>query len=158
MTTNFKQLILRGVAAPLGAVMKAVGLSPFEATIRRTRLVIDMEQFIDCKIFVTRRYEEPSVDRLVRLSPPGACVVDVGANIGLVSLKLAEAVSEGGEVLAFEPSAWSRDRLARNLALNAAENVTVEQAAVGAATQEATTLLVPTVTGLTGATLPAKLR
>jgi len=143
MTTALKHLILRGVAAPFGAVLRWMGLSPFEATVRGTHLLIDMEQFVDFKIFMTRRYEEPSVDRMVHLSPRGGTVVDVGANIGLVSLKLAEAVGPSGHVVAFEPSEWARDRLIRNLALNDAANVIVEQAAAGATTEEAMTLLVP---------------
>ena len=44
------------------------------------------------------QYERHGVDRSIR---PGSIVVDVGANVGLFSLRCAE---EGARVVALEPS------------------------------------------------------
>ncbi len=60
-----------------------------------------------------------------------ALCLDVGANIGLVSIMLALCCPDG-EVHSFEGSPKNARRLNRNLALNGIENCFVTEAAVGA--------------------------
>ena len=61
----------------------------------------------------------------------GAVVWDVGANIGLYSVPLAQAVGPEGVVIAFEPEPRSRQRMEQNLALNGVDTVTVKDFALG---------------------------
>src|SRR5262249_44856357 len=77
-------------------------------------------------------YDPASVELLKRLTHQGSVVLDVGANVGIVTLPLARAVGPQGQVHAFEPHPEVRQRLKRNVALNNLSNVTICGDAVGA--------------------------
>lgn len=57
--------------------------------------------------------------------------IDVGANLGLLTIIAAKKVGASGHVYAFEPSERERGYLQRNLALNQLNNVTILPYAVG---------------------------
>jgi FkbM family methyltransferase len=61
---------------------------------------------------------------------PGMTVVDVGANIGYMSVLAALHVGPSGRVLAFEPTPNVADRLRENVRLNGLHNVTTVAAAI----------------------------
>lgn len=63
---------------------------------------------------------------------PGDTAFDVGANIGLFSLVLAQAVGSSGTVIAFEPLPSNAGRAEANLNLNRLSNAQVLVTAVGA--------------------------
>lgn len=63
---------------------------------------------------------------------PGDIFIDIGANLGLLTLIAAKAVGPTGHIYAFEPSERERGYLQRNLALNHLNNVTILPYAVGA--------------------------
>jgi FkbM family methyltransferase len=76
-------------------------------------------------------YEPELQAALTDLVKPGMVVFDVGANIGYISLLLAQRVGERGKVYAFEALPDNLARLRTNLALNdLGENVVVIPAAV----------------------------
>lgn len=63
---------------------------------------------------------------------PGQEVWNVGANVGVYVLQLAQLVGPSGRVVAFEPAPGAADLLERNVALNDfTDRVTVVRAAVG---------------------------
>jgi FkbM family methyltransferase len=62
---------------------------------------------------------------------PGDVVYDIGANMGLHSVFLGQAVGERGLVLAFEPERHYCERLRANLALNGLKNVVIYPLALG---------------------------
>jgi FkbM family methyltransferase len=62
---------------------------------------------------------------LERLLRPGDVYVDVGANIGFMSLNAARVVGSRGKVLAIEPEPRARERLSRNIAMNGLGNIQV---------------------------------
>lgn len=64
---------------------------------------------------------------------PGDVAVDVGANIGEVSIVFSRRVGAGGAVIAFEPHPRIYRYLLGNLALNRCANVTARNLALGAA-------------------------
>ena len=64
---------------------------------------------------------------------PGDVAVDVGANIGEVSIVFSRRVGDGGRVFAFEPHPRIYRYLSGNLALNRCENVTARNLALGSA-------------------------
>lgn len=68
----------------------------------------------------------------------GECAVDVGANVGLFTIAMGQAVGRSGQVLAAEPLAENARRLRENLALNGLNNVTVLEAALGASDGQTT--------------------
>ncbi len=62
---------------------------------------------------------EPELQAAIReLVEPGAIIYDVGANIGYVSLLLAQAAGEAGHVFAFEALPENAGRWCRNIELN----------------------------------------
>jgi FkbM family methyltransferase len=66
---------------------------------------------------------EPGTRRVVtRLLAPGMTFIDVGANIGLLTLAGARAVGSSGKVLAIEPLPLAYELLNRGLALNELEH------------------------------------
>ena len=64
---------------------------------------------------------------------PGMTVVEVGANIGLLTVPFARYVAPGGKVIAFEPQRIVYQMLCGNIALNALDNVFAHNTAVGRA-------------------------
>jgi len=77
---------------------------------------------------------EAETTRLLReVLEPGMTVLDVGANIGVMSLLAARAVGETGSVHAFEPGPTIVTTLQRNVAANGfAARIRVHAVAVGA--------------------------
>lgn len=65
-----------------------------------------------------------------RLIKPGMTVLDVGANIGLMSLLMSGLVGEAGCVHAFEPSKFANGLLRHNAELNGCQNLNVHRAAM----------------------------
>src|SRR4029079_13353817 len=76
------------------------------------------------------RYEENTVALMTRLLKPGDCFVDVGANIGYLTLVGARLVGPTGTVIAFEPLSKARRWLERNVALNNGSQIAVHGDAV----------------------------
>jgi FkbM family methyltransferase len=76
------------------------------------------------------RLESAVLADFVRRVPKGACVWDVGANVGLYTLAAARAAGAGGLVVAFEPMARNVSLLRRHVALNGLKHVMVVAAAV----------------------------
>jgi FkbM family methyltransferase len=72
-----------------------------------------------------------------QLIGPGAVVVDVGANIGALTLFLAQAVGPRGAVIAIEPQRAVHQLLCANLALNEIGNVRAIHAGAGRAPSRA---------------------
>lgn len=68
----------------------------------------------------------------VRQVPEGACFIDIGANLGVITIMAARRVGPTGRVLAFEPVPATFASLQRNLTLNKISNVTALSVAVAA--------------------------
>lgn len=72
-------------------------------------------------------FELEIVSKLV--APRDVCI-DIGANIGLYTLTMAQAMGTEGRIYSFEPSPQTFTLLKENIALNSLSNITLEQAAV----------------------------
>ncbi|MFZ0944010.1 MAG: FkbM family methyltransferase [Syntrophobacteraceae bacterium] len=70
------------------------------------------------------------IRKSVSLCLPDPVVLDIGANIGIVSLSIANSV-QGAKIFAFEPQRIIFQMLAGNMALNSIENVFCFHLAVG---------------------------
>jgi FkbM family methyltransferase len=74
---------------------------------------------------------DPKIPRtLARLLDPGDTLIDVGANIGLVSMQCLPLVGPAGRVVAVEPQSPCCDALAETIALNGIANLEVHQTAL----------------------------
>jgi FkbM family methyltransferase len=87
--------------------------------------------------YVGRSFEEygefsqGEIDLFTHLVPPGAFVLDVGANIGAHTIPLAQLAGPGGMVLAFEPQPILCQILCANLAVNSITNTRTHALALG---------------------------
>lgn len=93
--------------------------------------------------FLLRDWVEPELRELDRLLSPGDVFVDIGANVGLYTLKAARLVGPNGRVLALEPGAEAYRHLVSNLALNAFDWVTALKVAASDSEGEAVLHHVP---------------
>ena len=76
------------------------------------------------RIMFVRGCFEPGVVRMLRLmAEPGHTAVDVGANIGQMTVVMSRAVGDSGAVHSFEPLPAMFEELACNVALNQLKNV-----------------------------------
>ena len=69
---------------------------------------------------------------LEQVLKPGGLIVDVGANIGMISIRSAKLAGPSGRVIAIEPNPNIAPFCKENIRLNGLENVTVFQTALGA--------------------------
>jgi FkbM family methyltransferase len=88
--------------------------------------------------YLERPYEPLSTAFLSRHLGPGKVALDVGAHVGVMTLRMARLVGESGLVVAAEPSLENRAYIERNLLKNGLLNVRVEGCAVGARDGSAT--------------------
>jgi FkbM family methyltransferase len=92
---------------------------------------------VERSIYFSGSYEKGTLFILSKLLRPGDTFVDVGANIGLMTIHAARIVGSQGRVIAFEPNSTTRDMLEFNIALNGLTNVEVIPCAVGARNEHA---------------------
>lgn len=103
------------------------------------RFVVDLrDRWIGRRLFVEGAYEPAECALLSSLVQPGDRVLDVGANIGILSVLASQRAGPTGRVVSVEPDPYNGRLLRRNLALNRCTNVTVCPVAAGAAAGEAT--------------------
>ena len=81
-------------------------------------------------VYVSGTYEPNTLRVLRSLLQPGAVCLDVGANVGVVSLVASRWVGPSGHVYAFEPSAREFARLSENIERSQLRNVTPVRAAL----------------------------
>jgi FkbM family methyltransferase len=62
---------------------------------------------------------------------PGGFVIDIGANIGMITVQAAQLVGNSGHVIAVEPQPRIASYCRKNVRLNRLENVTTIESAVG---------------------------
>jgi FkbM family methyltransferase len=87
---------------------------------------------VEREIYYQGVYEAGTLSLLANVLRPGDVFIDVGANIGLVSIVASRLVGARGRVCAFEPVPNTVALLEQNIALNGAHNISVESTALGA--------------------------
>lgn len=82
--------------------------------------------------FVGDEFETDLLEFVDRTVKPGDVFVDVGANIGIYSVHASVAAGPDGKVISFEAHPLTAQVFRENVVLNAATNITLINAAVGA--------------------------
>lgn len=100
---------------------------------------------LERRLYDARTYEPATLALFDAVLRAGDTVVDVGANIGLMTLHAATCVGERGRVIAIEPHPNYHRRLVANAALNGLENVAAVRMAAGAESGQSTLYDVPSV-------------
>lgn len=122
--------------APLTVIGRGIALA-FNVALRRSpafelvpgaklRVPPDL-RFTSVTAYMLRDAVEPELNYLQKFVGRGDVFVDVGANVGLFTLK---AAPQAGRVVAVEPGAEAGDQLDANLALNRFDNVAVVRKAL----------------------------
>lgn len=124
-------------AAPHGLVQVQVAAGGLEGV----SLELDLQTEKDYWLGIY----EPDLQRVIKdFIKPGWVVYDVGANIGYISLLLAHAVQDSGQIYAFEALPDNFTRLQKNIGLNAFEDrITAIHAAVIDASKPVTFMVGP---------------
>ncbi len=90
---------------------------------------VDLSSFLEWQLWAFGCYEEHFVELFRCLVSPGDRCVDVGANVGVHTVRLAKLVGARGEVIALEPDEEVARRTHRNIMLNGLSNARVITAA-----------------------------
>jgi len=103
---------------------------------------VDIREGIDLSLFLFGSFERDILSTIKTLVRPDGIFIDVGANIGALTLPVA-AYLERGHVYAVEPTDFALAKLRRNLALNPAVSarVTTIQSFVAAETAKESELV-----------------
>ncbi len=86
---------------------------------------------VERSIYLTGTYEEGTLAVFSALLRPGDVALDVGANIGLMTLHAARLVGETGQVFSFEPMPDIFSQIESNIELNRAQQVRAYSTALG---------------------------
>lgn len=71
-------------------------------------------------------YCEPAITKLIKyIAKPGDLCLDIGANIGAITLVMSFATGPNGKVIAIEPHPRMVERLRANVDLNGLDNVSI---------------------------------
>lgn len=90
---------------------------------------LDISDMMDW--FVYFGFKEKSKSLLFSMMKEGDVILDVGANLGEITLNAAKIAGEKGRVFSFEPGKKNYEKLSRNLALNNFNQITVSDCALG---------------------------
>jgi FkbM family methyltransferase len=128
---------LRGPARVLFSSYARTSYRPQECVTRVTTAVgdvfdADLSSILEWHLWAFGSYERHFAELFSYLVSPGDRCVDVGANVGVHTVRLARLVGTDGEVIAIEPDPDVVQRTHRNIALNGLDNVRI----IGAAASE----------------------
>lgn len=85
-----------------------------------------LDEYVGKSLKLYGEYSQGEADLFDRLIKPGDCIVEAGANIGSLTIHLAQLAGDTGVVWAFEPQRLVFQLLAGNMALNGLTNVHCE--------------------------------
>lgn len=100
------------------------------------RVRLRLSEHMQRRIFWMGYYSADIVAFLKRVLRPGMVVIDVGANIGEITLVAARRVGDSGRVIAVEPVNVIADRLSEHVRVNDLSQVTIVREALGSAGQD----------------------
>ena len=125
---------LRGSARMLFSSYARTRYQPQESVTRVTSAVgdtfdVDLSSTLEWQLWAFGSYERHFAELFGYLVRPGDRCVDVGANVGVHTVRLARLVGQNGEVIAIEPDPEVARRIHRNIAINGLTNVRIISAA-----------------------------
>lgn len=98
----------------------------------------DTKSFLEWYIFFYGAFR-PEISKLInRMLRPGQVAIDIGANVGMHSVIMANRVGPTGRVVVFEPDPHPMSRLRQNMQLNGIDWVTTVEAAISSKSETRT--------------------
>lgn len=101
------------------------------ATRHGLMLASHCDAYVGRSLLTYGEFSQHETDFLSHYLKPGDVVFDIGANVGALTVPLAQVVGPGGVVFAFEPQRIVYQTLCANVALSSLTNVVAFQSAVG---------------------------
>lgn len=101
-----------------------------ETTIHGIKYSLDLTEYIDNEIYNKGCFEPGTTNAISNLCKNGMTALDIGANIGAHTFRMAALVGDKGKVIAFEPMSYAFARLKKNKELNNFSNIILEQIAL----------------------------
>jgi FkbM family methyltransferase len=129
-----KHVPLRGPARLLFTSYARTRYQPHRSVTRVTTEVgdvfdADLSSTLEWQLWAFGRYESHFAELFGLLVRPGDRCVDVGANVGVHTVRMARLAGQDGEVIAIEPDPDVMRRARHNVTLNELVNVRLVQAA-----------------------------
>ena len=90
------------------------------------------DTFVGTSLDLYGEYSEAEVDGVKILLKPGDVVIEVGSNIGTLTVPMARAIGPTGVLHSYEPQPSNATLLRENMTHNGCDNVVIHQAAAGA--------------------------
>ena len=106
--------LLARLTRPRGSTLGVIDGVKFE---------LDLCEVIDASLYYSGSFEPQAEKLMAAVVRPGMTVLDIGANIGYHTFRLAKLVGPLGFVVAVEPTSYAFDKLQRNLSLNNFNNI-----------------------------------
>lgn len=125
---------LRGPARLLGQSYSKLKCEPGKSVKSSTnkfgdKFEVDLSSFLEWHVWAFGAYEDYIAKLFEYLVRPGESCIDVGANVGIHTIRLAKLVGAKGSVIAIEPDGELACRTSKNIALNCLRNIRLVQAA-----------------------------
>lgn len=79
---------------------------------------LDLNEVIDFLIYISGSFDKQGVKKLSNKIIPEDIVIDIGANVGSMSLNIAKLLNEKGAIISIEPSDYAYKRLENNFRIN----------------------------------------
>ena len=117
--TKHKILIAYLIQLPISILFKIFKISnKFHINRNGINWFVDINEGIDFKIFLTGKFEIEIDNFLKKNISENDIILDIGANIGALTLPMAKYVGDNGFVHAFEPTKYAYEKLKKNVQLN----------------------------------------
>jgi FkbM family methyltransferase len=97
-------------------------------------MAVPLDDFVGRCIYFTGDYDRKVSLLCRRIVKPGDSVLDIGANMGVVTLQLARLVGPTGTVHAFEPNPRMATLITRSATKNRFDNIRLHPTALGSST------------------------
>jgi len=94
-------------------------------------VLVRLNEFVGRTVYYTGNLEKKVSWLCSRIVRPGDTVIDIGANVGVVTVLLSSLVGKKGKVFAFEPNPTLHDMFERTIERNGITNVFLNKAALG---------------------------
>lgn len=94
------------------------------------RMKIDPSEYLQAHLYLFGSYELPTIRHIRSYLSPGSICIDVGAQMGYLSLAMATSANRTTIVHAFEPEDHNAARFAENMSINSISNVHLHRQAV----------------------------
>jgi FkbM family methyltransferase len=111
------------LALVLSFLTRLGGNRPVVRSIGGINFELNMQEVIDASLFYSGTFEADAEKTIESLVKPGSVSIDIGANFGYHTFRMARSAGANGRVLAIEPTTWAYDKLQRNAALNDFTNI-----------------------------------